>query len=655
MSKNAKDALERNKLGRSFWRRWDAVHTDLVRKRQGNICMNRALNCTITMARNHLDELADELINTGIFQHAKKCESGVWEGSIDTSRIFNHDETPQFVNYGIDGTPSGLIYAGRGDPCQKMLRENRECVTIHPFVSFSGDICLCHVIFQSKGITSHMAPEKAVKQIPDLLVSSTESGYQDGKSLLDSYKTFDKYLTKHNVERPVVILSDGHSSRFNDEVLRILRLNLMFLFLGPPFTTSVTQMLDQVNQALHSRYREVKNDVFTPHCTINREGFMTILADVWSTWATSLSLQKAGKRVGISTTGLSVEWMQKEKFAQAEAVIEQEIPPPSTPTSSRDLSIIESPADERRGSAAYYKKKFLKAQKIIGDLQNESITLEEIPGLLKVSKVKPKETSKNTRLTQVCGSMEGKKVLELTEQLKIKKVDQDQARMAAGEKKRMDIEAFFKCKDKCVCLKPSGKCNATKLKECPVCHNILRSVCSKASCKSDDGKKPEMVIPFCQKSTRGLKRKLVNEYDTDESDDENVMEGMADNETDEDEDHENDEEDIFDEEDHLFEDHENSKGGINDNTEDGEIEELADKQTFKTGDYVKIIKGNYAGMFATVIGESYGDEIEIEYFEKKNIWWVLKPGDKDSREYADLQKLRIDDVHVDGRSHVYFK
>jgi hypothetical protein len=69
------------------------------------------------------------------------------------------------------------------------------------------------------------------------------------------------------------------------------------------------------------------------------------------------------------------------------------------------------------------------------------------------------------------------------------------------------------------------------------------------------------------------------------------MEGMADNETDEDEDHENDEEDIFDEVDHLFEDHENSKGGINDNTEDGEIEELADKQTFKTGDYVKIFKG----------------------------------------------------------------
>ena len=144
----------------------------------------------------------------------------------------------------------------------------------------------------------------------------------------------------------------------------------MFLFLGPPFTTSVTQLLDQLNQALHSRYREVKNDIFTPHCTINREGFMTILADVWSTWTTPLSLQKAGKRVGVCSTGLSVEWMQKEKFAQAEAVVEQETSPPSTPTHSRDLSIIDSPANERQGSKAYYKEKFLMAQKVIQDLQN---------------------------------------------------------------------------------------------------------------------------------------------------------------------------------------------------------------------------------------------------------------------------------------------
>lgn len=54
--------------------------------------------------------------------------------------IFNNDETPQFISYGIDGTSAGLVYAGKGDQCQKMEKENRECVTINPFVSFSGKI-----------------------------------------------------------------------------------------------------------------------------------------------------------------------------------------------------------------------------------------------------------------------------------------------------------------------------------------------------------------------------------------------------------------------------------------------------------------------------------------------------------------------------------
>lgn len=47
---------------------------------------------------------------------------------------------PQFINYGVDGTPNGLVYAGRGESCKKMKRENRECVTLHPLVSLSGNL-----------------------------------------------------------------------------------------------------------------------------------------------------------------------------------------------------------------------------------------------------------------------------------------------------------------------------------------------------------------------------------------------------------------------------------------------------------------------------------------------------------------------------------
>ena len=71
------------------------------------------------MAIRHLGELADELIESGIFTEAEQVEPGVWTGNIDTSRIFNHDETPQFVNYGVDGTQGGLVYCGKGQECKQ--------------------------------------------------------------------------------------------------------------------------------------------------------------------------------------------------------------------------------------------------------------------------------------------------------------------------------------------------------------------------------------------------------------------------------------------------------------------------------------------------------------------------------------------------------
>ena len=96
-----------------------------------------------------IDELAAELIETGIFTAAVQEESGVWAGNIDVSKIFNHGETPQFINYGVDGTPNGLVYAARGDSCNKLIKENRESVTINPIVSCSGK-CLNHYICTTK-------------------------------------------------------------------------------------------------------------------------------------------------------------------------------------------------------------------------------------------------------------------------------------------------------------------------------------------------------------------------------------------------------------------------------------------------------------------------------------------------------------------------
>ena len=195
LSKASTTALEKRKISRSFWRRFDSKHPDITRKRQGIVSMNRALNCSREMATEHIDDLANELIRLGIFTNAEQQGPGQWTGRVDRSRIFNFDETPQFVNYGVDGTANGLVYAGRGEECKEMIRENRECITICPFVSFNGDVEICQVVFKGKGITSRMGNP----DIQNLLVSATENGIQTKSSLEDAYKFFNKCIEKKGV------------------------------------------------------------------------------------------------------------------------------------------------------------------------------------------------------------------------------------------------------------------------------------------------------------------------------------------------------------------------------------------------------------------------------------------------------------------------
>ena len=83
--------------------------------------------------------MAEELIACGIMKNYEKVKNGIWVGHIAIERIFNHDETPQLVNYSVDGTALGLVYAGKGETCKKMIRENRESVTINRFVSLVGE------------------------------------------------------------------------------------------------------------------------------------------------------------------------------------------------------------------------------------------------------------------------------------------------------------------------------------------------------------------------------------------------------------------------------------------------------------------------------------------------------------------------------------
>ena len=112
--------------------------------------------------------------------------------------------------------------------------------------------------------------------------------------------------------------------------------------------------------------------------TINREAFMLSLGNMWDKWATPESIIKAAKKVGITSEGLNIEYMQQDKFQKASELIEKNKETPTTPStpdqhstsSEQQLDIsnvssvienpLESPVSSRReNSQLFWKEKAL--------------------------------------------------------------------------------------------------------------------------------------------------------------------------------------------------------------------------------------------------------------------------------------------------------
>ena len=80
---------------------------------------------------------------------------------------------------------------------------------------------------------------------------------------------------------------------------------------------------------------------------------------------------------------------------------------------------------------------------MIDELQERSIQFREIPGFMTIQKVKPKMKSKNTRITQVHGTMNVKKVIELLKGIEEKKEEKVKSKEEAIKKKESAKQAFL--------------------------------------------------------------------------------------------------------------------------------------------------------------------------------------------------------------------
>ena len=236
---------------------------------------------------------------------------------------------------------------------------------------------------------------------------------------------------------------------------------------------------------------------------INREVFMITLAGMWGEFSSNESVINAFHRVGVSKDGLSIHWMQKEKFKAAEALLSNSLDndngkdPSPTPGTKR-----------RRGcTKASLEEELEKAKMRIEELEKQPITPDEIDGFFHFEKVRPVKT-KNVRVTQVHGSLDGSQVLEMREKIEAEKKEKQTRKEMSMIEKETRAELFIKCRESCVCSK--DLCNASGLKQCSSCKDVIKSHCSKAKCKKTDGTKPDMLIPACDKEQKRPRKSFKN-------------------------------------------------------------------------------------------------------------------------------------------------
>ena len=197
------------------------------------------------------------------------------------ARMFNHDECPQMICFGGGtGTTRRRVAGQSGKQAKSSQVPNRECVTVHPIANLNGTFGPWHLIFSGESLTDSMISE-AFLEMPEGLITHTAKGVQTGHSLLQFYKKFYEWsqetqdTIKHEfgewqIQTPILLLTDGHSSRYNQEVLDYCATgDKLRQVLEPAQTSDKLQMLDQIFASFHHHYicgvreiRKIRGDTY---------------------------------------------------------------------------------------------------------------------------------------------------------------------------------------------------------------------------------------------------------------------------------------------------------------------------------------------------------------------------------------------------------
>ena len=86
-------------------------------------------------------------------------------------------------------------------------------------------------------------------------------------------------------------------------------------------------------------------------------------------------------------------------------------------------------------------------------------------------------------------------------------------------------------------------------------------------------------------------------------------------------------------------------------TKDNDKNQPGASLDLRPGDYVKVIKGDFAGYYASVEENASNDLFHIQYFKSQFGKYVVNEGDTVIRDKVDLQVVSAE---IDGRSRFTF-
>ena len=218
--KKGKDPDEVN-VTMGWWNSFRKRHPQLTVRSASCLAYNGAIAQDPEIISNYFHLLEETLLQNGLLDEA--------------TQIFSCDES----GFPLDHKPGKVI-------CQRGLKElslttsgDKAQLTVLACASASGYVLPPLIIFDRKCLK----PEHTEGEIPGTLYGLNKNGWIDSDIFEGWFQ--QHFLKRTPPTRTLLLLLDGHSSRYQPSVIRKAAENGVIMFCLPPHTTHMCQPLDK--------------------------------------------------------------------------------------------------------------------------------------------------------------------------------------------------------------------------------------------------------------------------------------------------------------------------------------------------------------------------------------------------------------------------